>query len=92
MTEETALKHAIKHYLALKKILWWYNLAGIGAYKGLPDIMALHQGKLYAIEVKSKKGQLSKYQKNFLQEIEKAGGIALIIRNSEDIINAFKSK
>ena len=86
MTPETGLKHAIKDYLSLKGVFWWYNLAGIGAMKGIPDMFALRGGKLYAIEVKAPKGVLSGYQTEFLAAVESAGGVSVVARSLDDII------
>lgn len=89
-TPETALKQQIKQYLQLKRIMFWYNLAGIGAYKGLPDIFVLRAGIIYAIEVKTSKGILSRYQKDFLNNIELNGGIAIVARKLEDVMEKIK--
>ncbi|MEK6880386.1 MAG: VRR-NUC domain-containing protein [Nanoarchaeota archaeon] len=86
MTPETALKQQIKHYLQLKRVMFWSNLQGLGAHKGLPDIFALRAGIIYAIEVKTKKGNLSEYQQEFLKEIELNGGISIVARKLEDVI------
>jgi len=88
MTEETGTKHAIKDYLSLKGVFWWYNLAGIGAYKGIPDIFALHKGVLYAIEVKAQKGKVSDAQADFLVRVNRAGGVPLVARSLEDVMKA----
>ena len=88
-TEETALKRAIKDYLNLKQIAYWYNLQGIGSYKGLSDFCILHQGKLYALEAKSKKGHQSVHQQNFQQMIEQTGGTYILCDDIDQIIDLF---
>ncbi len=89
MTPETQLKQSIKQYLTLKRIFWWYNLAGVGSYKGLPDLFAFHKNKLYAIEVKAPRGKLSKHQIDFLARIEEQGGIRVVAYKLEDVIELF---
>ena len=85
MTEETAIKKQIKDYLNAKGIFHWYNLQGLGAQKGLPDIFALKNGKLYAIEVKKKKGKLSPHQIRFLGDIRNNDGQAIVAYSYEDV-------
>ncbi len=86
MTKETETKNIIKDYLNLKGVFWWYNLAGIGSQRGIPDLFALHNGKLYAIEVKTPKGKLSDHQLNFLNRVDLCGGKAVIARSLNDVM------
>ena len=46
---------------------------------GLPDIIGIIQGRFVGIEVKASGGRLSGMQARRLQDIQKAGGIALIV-------------
>ena len=89
MTEETALKRAIKDYLNLKQIAWWYNLQGLGSYRGIPDFCIHHRGKLYALEAKSKRGRQSQHQQNFQQMIERTGGTYILCDDIDQIIDLF---
>ena len=86
MTEETQIKSQIKDYLRIKNIFFWYNLQGIGAYKGIPDLIAVHKGKTYGIEVKTPKGKLSTWQQAFRLNLEENGGVYVEARCLEDII------
>lgn len=68
------------------------HLKSVGAYfikywggghftrSGVPDILACVNGKFIGIEVKSSKGVVSELQKHHLREIERAGGIAMVVR------------
>mgnify|MGYP001588214013 CR=1 FL=1 len=38
---KTALKRAVKQYLAIKGWKCWHNLQGLGSYPGLPDLTAV---------------------------------------------------
>ncbi len=53
--------------------------------KGCADILALFNGKLLAIEVKSAKGKLSDHQKEFLHNVNINGGYSMIARSIEDV-------
>jgi len=86
MTEETKIKQQIKAYLDLKGVMWWYNLAGIGAKKGLPDLFALKDGTLYGIEVKTQTGRLSVHQERFLEELKVEKAVPIVARRLEDVM------
>jgi hypothetical protein len=49
---------------------------GMGAIAGLPDLMILHQGKLYCIELKAEGGRLSEAQERVLIALREAGAMA----------------
>lgn len=44
-------------------------------------------GKFLAIEVKTPKGRVSQDQQNFIDVVNKAGGIAFVARHPDDVIN-----
>lgn len=89
-TLETQLKQQIKGYLNLKQKFWWYNLQGLGAYKGIPDFMVLNGGVLYGIEVKAPKGYLSIHQQAFRSYMTTAGGVFIEARKLEDVMDLIK--
>jgi hypothetical protein len=51
-------------------------LAGLGVRAGVADIVALHDGKFYALELKSLSGRSTASQIAFRDEINAAGGFA----------------
>jgi len=82
-TPETAEKQAIKQYLLMKGFFHFPILQGMGAHRGIPDIMAIRNCVVYAIEVKAvgKNGRASpqsEHQKNFQKDWEEAGGIYVL--------------
>lgn len=82
-TPETAEKQGIKQYLSLRGFFHFPILQGMGAYRGIPDILAIKNGKTIAIEVKAvgKSGRASpqsEHQKQFQKEWEDAGGIYIL--------------
>jgi hypothetical protein len=48
-------------------------LQGLGAAKGVPDVLLWHAGKSYAIELKSNSGRVSESQAAMLDWLDKAG-------------------
>jgi hypothetical protein len=58
------------------------------ARKGVSDILGITlTGRFFAIEVKSKKGIVSPEQKLFLEDINKAHGLAFVARSLKDVID-----
>ena len=49
----------------------------LGAIAGLPDVMALHQGRLYCVELKREGGRLSEVQERTLIALRDAGARAV---------------
>ncbi len=76
ITPETAEKQAIKEYLILKGFFVYHNLAGLGVFKGIPDLTAISSnGQVFQIEVKAPGGRQSENQVNFEYEWESRGGL-----------------
>ena len=48
---------------------------------GTPDILACYRGCFYGLEVKNDEGRASKIQMHRIQQIEDAGGIAVVVRS-----------
>lgn len=98
---EAVIKKAILAYLKHCSILCWiqyngavwdaknrgYRRLSFGMRKGVSDILGIFNGKLLAIEVKSKTGRLSPYQKEFLEDVKRHGGIAFVARSVDDVID-----
>ena len=98
--KERDIQRQILSWLKLHRILHWRNNSGAAAssYKGKryfvrfgalgsPDIFAVHNGKIYGIEVKGAHGYLSDNQREFSGEFEKAGGVYIIARKLEDVMH-----
>ena len=57
---------------------------------GMPDIICLYQGKYVGIEVKSSKGKQTPEQKKAQEDIERLGGIYLLVRSLEEVTSVIK--
>lgn len=86
VTPETALKNSVKHYLRLKGWLVVPILQGLGAHRGISDLICLKAGQTIFLELKRPKGQQSEPQKAFQADIEAHGGNYLICRSIDDLI------
>ena len=53
--------------------------------KGIADIIAVYKGRFVAIEVKTKTGNLSPEQDEYLKTVARCGGIAFTARSLDDV-------
>ena len=81
---ETAVRRQIQDYLRWTGWFVYYNLAGLGSYPGLSDLVAVRGGRVVHIEVKTPKGVQSEKQKRFQRKLEAAGGTYLVARGVGD--------
>ena len=54
--------------------------------KGIPDRIAVKDGRFYGIEVKAPTGRMSPYQTEFKTRLEEAGGVYIEARSLEDVM------
>jgi hypothetical protein len=64
---------------------------GLGAIAGLPDVMILHQGKLYCVELKVEGGRLSEAQEQVLIKLRDAGAMATHAHGLDQAIRILES-
>ena len=57
-----------------------------------PDMVGKNIAIFTAIEVKTDKGRASKDQLNFIEQVNKSGGIAGVCRSENDVINLINNK
>lgn len=103
---EKEIQASILDYLKYRKGFFWRNNSGafVGerhgkkrffrfGLKGSADIIGLvpPDGKFIAIEVKSKNGNQSPDQRLFQEQIEQNGGIFVLARSVQDVIEATKN-
>ncbi|HDZ5057846.1 TPA: VRR-NUC domain-containing protein [Campylobacter jejuni] len=86
---ESAIQRQIIDYLNSKNI---YNFKIIACNKkGTPDIFCLINGLALFLEVKTKKGKVSKLQNYQIDRINELGGKAKIVRSVDDVKNIIMS-
>jgi len=84
-TPENLVKKEIKDWLSIQNWFHFPILQGLGAYHGIPDIIAVKNGIVLFIEVKSATGRLSESQQDFFRQIAGHGGHYIIARGYKDI-------
>jgi penicillin-binding protein-related factor A (putative recombinase) len=103
VTPERAIQNQVCAYLRLRgAFIFIHDSVGIfdakkGIFRankspyrirGVADILGIYKGKPLAVEVKTKTGKLSEYQKDFLDNWRAHGGLAFVARSVEDVIDA----
>jgi Holliday junction resolvase len=96
---ERDITRAIVDYLKLRGC-WVYKVHGsLGARPGVPDLVCCWRGKFIAIEVKVPQplntpkqieGHLNLAQRRELNAIARAGGMALVVHDVDDVIRALE--
>lgn len=102
MTKTNETTHQISdHLFNLQIFSWRQNTTGIplpgggfrpAAKKGVSDILAIlpPDGRFLAIEIKTGRDKLSPEQEGFLRNVEKMGGIGLVVKDFEDFKGKFE--
>jgi hypothetical protein len=90
------VKSAILEYLHVRDFFAWNNPIGAVEVRpgqwlrfgkvGSADIMGcLPGGRFLAIECKAERGRLSGTQRDFLNEVERLGGLAIVVRSFQEV-------
>lgn len=66
-------------------------MKGLGVKAGVPDIIAIHKGKVYALELKTEKGRPTEAQLAALGAIEAAGGYTALCHGLDPALRALET-
>ena len=69
---------------------WQGSRRGRSGRKGVSDIIGIYGGRFLAIEIKTAKGELRPEQAGFLGEVIQAGGITIVAKSLEDVIEGLR--
>jgi hypothetical protein len=104
-TPEGAVVKACLEYLQLRGIYAYRQNTGAAEYTdktgkkrmvkygkpGASDIVGVMPGgRFIAVECKALNGRLSDFQRQFLEDIDRMGGLAVVARSVDDIARAMK--
>jgi Holliday junction resolvase len=81
-TPESKVKAKCTDLLKAVGVYYFFPVANGMGRAGIPDIICCARGKFLAIECKAGKGTTTALQKKELAAIEAAGGVALVINES----------
>ena len=85
MRESDIVRAVLTHLRSLSRCFCWKEHCGMYGTAGIPDIIACIDGRFYGFEVKTEKGKVTKLQEATLRKIQKAGGVAAVVRSVEDV-------
>lgn len=89
-TKESKLEEEIERLMQSKGIWQLARYQAQSNQNGLPDRLYLYKGYLLGLELKTDDGKPTKLQLRKIDEINKNGGIALIVRNTETVIQLLR--
>ena len=82
MTPEVKVKQRVTALLKAAGAYYFYPVTGGYGNSGVPDIVVCHNGRFIGIECKAGKNKPTKLQEKNLRDIAAAGGIALVINET----------
>ncbi len=82
---EADIQHQVRDYLRYKRWFCFPILQGLGAYRGISDLIAVKGGRVLFIEMKTATGRQSRHQKVFQADVEASGGEYILCRGVEDL-------
>jgi hypothetical protein len=94
---EKQTQKLILEYLTKKNIFHWRQNGGRKGYikftsiNGIPDIISIVDGVFVGIEVKDRLGRQSKAQVAFQKQLESAGGVYILAKSLDDVIEVLNS-
>lgn len=65
-------------------------MKGLGVRAGVSDIVAVHDGKFFALELKAPGGRPTEAQLQFLADVDKAGGFTGIAEGIDEAMRALE--
>jgi penicillin-binding protein-related factor A (putative recombinase) len=84
--KEVEIVKRIKDYLkTVDGCFSWKEHGGQFGTAGIPDLIICYKGRFVAFEVKTATGKLTVLQAITLRQIEKAGGIAKVVRSVDEV-------
>ncbi len=82
---EIDIRGQVRDYLRIRGWFCFHVLQGLGAYRGISDLIAVKDGRVIFVELKTATGRQSAYQETFQADLEAAGGEYVLCRGVEDL-------
>jgi len=64
---------------------------GLGARAGTPDVIVIHSGRCYAIELKTERGRLTMVQREAIAALERAGASTAVCRGLDAALHRLEA-
>ena len=93
MGEEKRIENSIKNWLETNNH-WYIKVQGgvNNPSSGVPDILTCIHGRFIGIEVKTPTGNTTKIQEYQIDQINKSGGIAVVVTSLEQLRMELKDR
>lgn len=82
---ESDIRRQVRDYLRVKGWFVFHVLQGLGCYLGVTDLIAVKDGRVLFIELKTARGRQSEHQKKFQADLEAAGGEYVLCRGVDEL-------
>ncbi len=82
---ESDIRRQVRDYLRVKGWFVFHVLQGLGCYLGVTDLIAVKDGRVLFIELKTARGRQSQHQKKFQADLEAAGGEYILCRGVDEL-------
>ena len=66
-------------------------MKGLGVRAGVSDIVALHQGKFFALELKAPGGRATEAQLEFIGDVQRNGGFTCVAEGLDEALRAIET-
>lgn len=84
---ETDIRRQVRDYLRIRGWFVFHILqGGVGVYRGITDLIAVKDGRVIFLELKTRTGRQSEHQKKFQADIETHGGEYVLSRGVDDLM------
>ena len=106
-TSEQAIQHAVCQHLRQRGaagLVWWHTpnggrrspveaaiFNGLSVRAGVSDLILLHDGRAFALELKTERGRPTAAQMNFISEFRAAGGEASIATGLDQALHTLET-
>jgi len=81
---ETRLQRKIVEYLNANGF-FAFKMPGTIFLRGMPDVFAVRDGRLYCFEVKTEKGKTTKLQEVLIAKFKQYGATCAVVRSVEEV-------
>ena len=85
MVEKSIVTSILRYLKTLPHCFAFKEHGGIYGTAGIPDIICCYKGRFLGLEVKQPSGRLTELQKQTIDKINIAGGIALRVDSVADV-------
>lgn len=104
--EEQIHRTVVQHLKvrAVPGLLWWHTPNGgkrnyveaakfkaLGVRPGVSDIIAIHKGRVFALELKADEGRATEAQMQFIADLNTAGGFGCIASGLDQAIKVLET-